>query len=350
MQPLTSVYIVEPDNQGWIIERLMRDLAGELASRGMTVRIGPGSGYRQEEVIFNSRFLSALSEERARVNSLFITHVDDRSKELDLKASFARFNSFVCLSPHDAEYVSALKGDDRGVVGIELPVREVSAPPIRIALFSARYDDGRKNERWLIDFFRNKSAADRGAVTLCFLGWGWESFCEELGELEMSYEIHRYSRYTPGEYEMYKTTLAGCDVLVYPGFDGGAMSVYDGLNAGIEVLASNISYHRGLGDFVALFDDEAGFHRELGRLLERRAARIELLRSRTVSTYATRLLAHWNVQAGAGAQPADSSAPRISAERARQTLEQFREHYKPMSVSRVRSALIRWWQTRTLRS
>jgi hypothetical protein len=198
----------------------------------------------------------------------------------------------------------------------------------------------------LLNFFRTRSAAERGQFVLCFLGWGWEAFCAELASLEMSYEIHRFSRYTPGEYEMYKSALAGCDVLVYPGFDGGAMSVYDGINAGLDVIASNISYHRGLGEFAALFDDETGFQRELQRLLDRQLARAELLRSRSVSEYTTRLLAHWNSLAGS----APTTASPVVGMEAGKTLQEFRAHYKPMNLSRLRSAMIRWWQTRSLRS
>ena len=135
MPSIRNVFIVEPENQGWIIERLMRDIAAELASRGIQTRIGKGNQYGGEDVIFNSRYLVALSETRARVNSLFITHVDDRMKEQELRASFGRFNSFVCMSPHDAGFVAALKGDSVGITGIELPARDLAVRPIRIAFF-----------------------------------------------------------------------------------------------------------------------------------------------------------------------------------------------------------------------
>ena len=244
MSEIKNVFIVEPDDQGWIIERLMRELAAELNTRGIVTRIGKSAEYRGEDVVFNSRFLSAMSSGNARVNSLFITHVDDKSKELELRASLPRFNSFVCLSPHDAEFVQALKGDAQGVVGIELPARDVRVRPIRAAIFSARYPDGRKNEQWVLNYFREKSREQRGEFVMCFLGWGWEQFCASLADLEMSYEIYRYSRYTPGEYDMYKSALADCDALLYLGFDGGAMSVYDGMNAGLEGIASRKTARR----------------------------------------------------------------------------------------------------------
>jgi hypothetical protein len=350
MLPIRSVFIVEPEGQGWIIERLMRDIAAELAARGIQARIGRGNQYGGEEVIFNSRYLVALSEARARVNSLFITHVDDRVKEQELRMSFARFNSFVCMSPHDAEFVTALKGDSVGITGIDLPARELTVRPTRIAYFSARYEDGRKNEQWILDSFRNRPAEERAAFVFCFLGWGWEGFCERLAELEMNYEIHRYSRFLPGEYQLYKDALKSSDLLIYLGFDGGAMSVYDALNAGIDVLASDISYHRGLGDAVKLFANQDEFSARIDQLLKSHSDRSQALRQRSIQAYVDRLLAHWsNVIGGRGAVEPEA-APMLAPAARKQTLQSFRAHYKPMlSPTRIRSFLIRWLQSRLIR-
>jgi hypothetical protein len=344
---ISSVFIVEPDDQGWIIERLMRDIAAELNRRGVTTRIGPGAEYQGEQVVFNSRFLIALSDPRALVNSLFITHVDDKVKELELRAALPKFNSFVCMSPHDAEYLVALRGDRRAVVGIELPAREMRVRPIRIVMFSARYEDGRKNEDWILEYFADKTPAQRGAFVFCFLGWGWEGFSARLAALDMNYEVYRYSRYVPGEYELYKEILPGADALIYLGFDGGAMSVYDALNAGIEVIASDTSYHRGLGDGVHLFADRAGFFRELDTLRERHAARVDTLNARTVGSYTMRLLQHWH-EVLAEVTGTAVTAPPSAGEQ--QTLQQFRGQYKRLSFTRIRSAFIRWLQTRLIRS
>ncbi|HEV7606553.1 MAG TPA: hypothetical protein VGO61_04415 [Steroidobacteraceae bacterium] len=349
MSPIRSVFIVEPENQGWIIERLMRDIAAELGARGIETRIGKGNQYSGEDVIFNSRYLIALYDARARVNSLFITHIDDRVKEMELRASFARFNSFICMSPHDAEFVAALKGDSIGIAGIELPARDLTVRPIRVAFFSARYEDGRKNEQWIIDCFRGRPAEQRAAFVFCFLGWGWESFCEKLGELEMNYEIYRYSRFAAGEYQLYKDALRSADFLIYLGFDGGAMSVYDAFNAGIDVLASNISYHRGLGEGATLFKDRVEFDAQIDNLLKLHANRVAALGSRSIKSYVDRLLAHWiRLLPGNGVSP--DLIPPAPADERKETLQSFRAHYKPMfSPTRVRSFLIRWLQTRFIR-
>jgi hypothetical protein len=349
MSSISTVFIVEPRNsQGWIIERLMRDIASELTRRGIQTRIGDASEYGGEDVVFNSHYLVALSDARARVNSLFITHIDDRAKEQELRTSFGRFNSFVCLSPHDAEFLVALKGDPAGVSGIELPARELTMRPLKIAFFSARYPDGRKNEQWILDCFRDRSADERAAFIFSFIGWGWESFCEKLAELDMNYEVHRYSRHLPDEYQMYKDALRSADLLIYPGFDGGAMSVYDALNAGISVLASDISYHRGLGDEVTLFANRSEFFARIDELLKRQNERSRILRDRSIQSYVDRLLSHWSsVMVGRG-NTGELVKVMPPADRDR-TLQNFRAHYKSMlSPTRVRSFLIRWVQARMI--
>ncbi|MGC1175153.1 hypothetical protein [Polaromonas sp.] len=342
-QGVHSVYIVEPVSQGWIIERLMSDIARELNRRGIATRIGAGEGYAAEDVIFNSRYLVPLADAGAKINSLFITHVDDAIKEMELKARLKDFNSFVCLSPQDADFVTALKGNRTGVKGIELPSRDSTVRPVRVAMFSACYEDGRKNEEWIAEYFKDKSCEQKQSFVFCFMGWDWEKFCMSLARLDMNYEIYRYSRSMAGEYALNKEILATMDALIYLGFDGGAMSVYDGINAGIDVIASNISYHQGLDDSVILFSDRQGFFRELDRLYAKNTGRKNSLQQRSVITYVDHLLKHWNDLL--------MPSPAVAAERLQvpsadetKTLKLFRAHYKNLSLSRLRSAAIRFLQ------
>ena len=183
----------------------------------------------------------------------------------------------------------------------------------------------------------------------CFLGWDWESFCKELADLGMNYEIYRYSRPVPGEYQIYKEVLKSADLLIYPGFDGGAMSVYDALNASVDVLASDISYHRDLGESVTLFADEQEFRANIDRLQKRHADRLQSLRSRSIQAYVDRLLAHWN-SVGSGVPAASGDLAAMAPAERQETLQSFRAHYKTMlSPTRIRSFLIRWLKARLIR-
>lgn len=347
---IESVYVVEPTNQGWIIEHLMREIAAELGKRGITTRFGPAGEYDGEDVIFNSRYLVPFVDDRARVNSLFITHVDDAIKEFELRSRAVRFNSLVCMSPQDADFVAGLVGDRTGVIGIDLPARDLTVAPMRLALFTACYEDGRKNEKWILDYFKAKGREHKDNFVICLMGWGWESFAAALGEMEMNYEIYRYSRFMPGEYGMYKATLSRMDYLAYLGFDGGAMCVYDAIAAGVPVIATDISYHRGLDESVSLVADQQGFAEQMDRLHARNLARKTVLGARSVNGYATRLLDHWNRVANGGrpnpgSVAAATTAPEGTAAAEAAALDLFRSRYKPIGISRVRSFAIRCLQT-----
>jgi hypothetical protein len=343
MKPIESVYIVEPADSGWIIERLMRDISSSLGALGVSTRIGPMQDYQGEDVLFQSRFLTSIADSKARINSLFITHIDDKIRELELRSKFSTFNSLVCLSPHDAEFVSALGASRKSVVGIDSPARSSVVRPIRLALFSGRYADGRKNEQWILDYFQSRPASYRQNFVICFLGWDWEGFCADLSKLETNFEIYRYSRYTPGEYQMYQQVLSSMDSLFYLGFDGGAMSVYDALGAGLNAIMPDVSYHRGLGSSVSLFEDRDGFFRELDRLNAENEGRRVALQSRSAAAYAKRLLNHWNGIVD------DSATDSADAEPDPQIAARFRSRYQKVNASRLRSALIRLIQSLLLR-
>lgn len=347
--PIESVYIVEPENQGWIIERLMREISVELDKRGVPTRFGQAAGYGGEDVIFNSRYLVPFLDSRARVNSLFITHVDDVVKEFELRSRAGKFNSLVCMSGQEADFVAGLIGDRTGVVGIDLPARDLTVAPIRLALFTASYEDGRKNEKWILDYFETKGREHKDNFIICLMGWGWEKFCATLGEMEMNYQIYRYSRFTPGEYGMYKSTLQGMDCLAYLGFDGGAMCVYDALAAGLDVIATDISYHRGLGPTVSLVSGQGGFFEQMDRLHALNLSRKMALETRSRAAYVNRLLAHWNQVANGsridpGATAEAVTVPDATAGAEAAALELFRGHYKPIGFSRARSFAIRMLQ------
>ena len=349
MNSINSVYIVEPDNQGWIIERLMQDILHLLVTRGVKTRIGTGEDYQGEDVIFNSRYLTPFSDHRAKVNSLFITHVDDRTKEIQLKALFKGFNSLVCMSPQDAEFVAALKGSQLGIAGIDLPARDLKVRPTRIAIFSACYEDGRKNEHWITDYFQNKPATCKQNFVFCFMGWGWEKFCLTLGDLEMNFEIYRYSRFTSGEYELYKEVLPTMDVLLYLGFDGGSMSVYDAISAGIDVIAPNISYHQNLHDSVSLFDDKMGFFDAMDRLDKKIDSRKKSLQKRSIEVYVDLLQAHWCSLLHGDSLSLVCPKTTVIDTQKKELLEQYRSRYKKITLSRMRSALIRLIQALNVR-
>jgi hypothetical protein len=211
---------------------------------------------------------------------------------------------------------------------------------LKLAFFSAWYADGRKNEQWILEYFAARPVQFRNAFVFCFLGAEWEAFSKRLANLDLNFEVCRYARGLAGEYARYKAQLAGMDALIYTGFDGGAMSVYDAIAEGVSVIATNISYHRGLGERVRLFEDREGFFAELDRLYAQYAERRDLLQTRSVSSYAQRLVAHWSQLAGPRLPPGKGVLDSGTLSKI-EVLGEFRGRYKRLDGSRLRSAAIR---------
>jgi hypothetical protein len=352
---VNRVFISEPIHVGWIIEKLMRDIAAALNNRGIETRVGHPREYTGQEIVFHSRYLYASPFEQADVNSLFITHIDDRLKEMELRSRIGGFNSFVCTSEAEAQMVKALGCPAGQVVGLALPHRGGVVRRQRVAYFSERYEDGRKNEDWLIEYFQSRDERVRRSMILCLIGYNWETFCTRLAALGLSFELYRYDRALPGEYEAQKKLLEGMDHLIYPGFDGGAMCVYDGVVAGTELLISDNGYHRDLGTGATLFRDRQHFFEGLDRIAARTLDAEQVMSDRSIGPYVDRLLAHWAHCCDGDARGSGASGTRDPAETKTQQdeLRFYRAHYKPASPRRLASTLYRqltYWSQRLRRS
>jgi hypothetical protein len=342
---INSVFISEPIHVGWIIEKLMRDIADNLTLRGLRVRIGKLENYQGEDVVFHSRYLYATSVEGAKLNSLFVTHIDDRFKEIEISGEFEKFNSFVCCSQQDAEFLKGLGCSQSKILGNNLPHRGGNLRPNKIAIFSERYEDGRKNEDWLLEYFENAEPCARKGIVLCLLGYNWEGYCIKLAELGVSFELYRYDRSLQGEYDIQKEILVGMDYLIYTGFDGGAMCIYDGIMAGVKLIIADNSYHKGLGICAQLFKNKREFFMCLDELVESFQHRVNLWQERSVDTYVNNLLSHWEyaiineniaINIDTTMDPEPNTKLQVVDE-----LNFFRSHYKQISFRRFASSMYR---------
>jgi hypothetical protein len=291
---IESVFIVEPFNVGWIIENLMRDIAHEMETLGIRVRIGPQEQFKNEMVAIHTRGYYFKAIPNCTLNSVFMTHIDDVFKEKEMLIVANEADSLVCLSEHSAEIMRGLGVGSKKVIGNSLPHRGGVVRRPRIGIFSERYSDGRKNEEWLIDFYKKTPLEHRTKFIFCFIGYGWESLGVRLAELGACFEIYRYDRSMPGEYESQKDLVATLDKLMYMGFDGGSMSIYDGMHANVDLIFPDNCYHRDFDEGVTLFSNKNEFFEVLDKIADGVASKEEAMHSRSVKAYTQNLLKHWN--------------------------------------------------------
>lgn len=325
---IRSVFIVEPFNEGWIIEMLVRDIASELRKSGVTVRIGQAEEYNGEEVAFHTRGYYFQAIPQAKLNSVFMTHIDDIYKEREMLSVAHKADSIICMSEHSAEVLRALGVRHDKVMGNSLPHRGGTVRRPRIGIFSARYSDGRKNENWIYEYFKKSPSDIRHKLIICLIGHDWETFGVQLAKLGVSFEIYRYDRRMPGEYERQKEIISNLDKLVYMGFDGGSMSLYDGIYANVDMAFSDQCYHREAGSKITLFNDKNGFFSYLDDVALNVVSKENFLISRSVEAYVGKLLSHWSAIAFPDKyeQIPNSLDMRLSLQHSQ--LELFRSNYR----------------------
>ena len=292
--PIKSVFIVEPFNEGWIIEMLVRDIASQMRRIGIDVRIGPQESYDNEAVAFHTRGYYFKPLAKAVLNSVLMTHIDDVYKEREMLSIAKKADSVVCMSEHNAEIMCDMGASREKVIGNSLPHRGGNVRRPRVGVFSARYADGRKNEDWLLEYFQKIPRDSRNKLIICLIGYGWEAFGASLAKLDVSFEIYRYDRALPGEYERQKDIVAGLDKLLYMGFDGGSMSIYDGMHANVDMIFSDQCYHRELDPRLSLFSSKDDFFALLDDVVLDVVSKEQFLDARSIEVYTAKLLTHWS--------------------------------------------------------
>jgi len=338
-----KIFIVDPANSGWIIEKLMGDIKTELNKRGFSVRIGQSDEYLGEDIVFNSRYLDLFTTRCARINSAFITHVDDYIKEFELKKISTKVDSLVCMSPSDAEKIRQLLShrNNISIIGINLPARSVETAPFVLTIFSACYADNRKNERWLIDYIVSRPSEIRNSFIFKLMGDGWSMLAGDLEKLDVNYEIIRYSINMPDEYSRYKWHLANGHFMIYMGFDGGAMCVYDALNVNIPFLVPANSYHNNLEPVANIFKNKSEFFERLDNFHRQIIVKKKLLESRSIEKYVDRLIQHWTEILGEQVS-IKSNIKTVSVDEP-VDLSELRSNYKKIDAKRLLSFCLRTW-------
>ena len=338
-----TVFISTSFDSGWIMEKIAAQLQENLNRLGVPSALGLEKDYQGEPIVFQTKFLYAKPFPRALVNSVFVTHIDDRLKEIEVAGLKAMANSFVCMSPEDAAFLTGLGFPPESVLGLDLPFFDRNLEPVKLCIFSKRYSDGRKNEAWLLDWAA-QNPASRDGIYFSFVGSGWLPVAEKLENLGWSVEVVSLSSHLSSEYEIQLRALRSADACLYMGFDGGALGSYDAFKAGVPLFISKTSYHHAIPGVKGLFENQAQFHAILSRLAEEWRGRREFADHRSMAEYTRQLLRHWAGLAlrkdpAASLYPAEvytSAVPlRPSQLGPGPALESYRRQHQPVSVLRI---------------
>lgn len=275
----------------WIMGRIADDILGAAKNFGYECRCGGVNDYKGEEICYHLAYQIANPFKEAKHNSVFYTHLNDKLQEKILMDTKGQFDSYICMSPEDAEFLIELGFAKDKVYGKVLPVRNTYVRPISIGIFSACYPDGRKNEKWLIDFCC--AHEDAKLVNFVFIGPGWQTVVEQLAGMGISFEWHSVSRSMPYEYQFQQNKLASLNYYIYMGMDGGAMGSYDAYAQDVPLCITYDGFHKAIPSIEYPFDNGETFVRELKKIVQSHKDRIEFFKKNNSTDYVKWLINIW---------------------------------------------------------
>jgi hypothetical protein len=289
----TSFYIsIAGMDPGWIVGKISEDIKKELEIMGYKCNYGAPENYNNEEVCYHMGWAYAKPQKNAKINSIFITHIDDSLKESLLISMKNKFDSFICMSEEYENFLLELGFDKAKVFGLTLPTRNQYVKPMSIGIFSSYYDDNRKNEKWLLKFC--KSNEDVININFVFIGPEWGNYVMELDKYNCSFEWHNTSRKMPYEYHFQQNKLSNLDYYFYLGFDGGAMGTYDAYAYGNRLLISDQCYHKSIPDVEHYFTNYKEFENELLKIIKFQKTKLQFFNENTPKKYVFKLWQIWN--------------------------------------------------------
>lgn len=275
----------------WIMGKIADDIQRTSKELGYECRCGGLGDYDGEEICYHLNYAVAVPNPQAKHNSVFYTHLNHILSEINLVDLKDKFDSFIGMSPEDAEFLVELGFDKGKVFGMTLPVRNTYVRPASIGIFSACYPDGRKNEQWLIDYCKKQEATK--LVNFVFVGRGWGRVVKELENLGCTYEWHNVSRKLPYEYEFQQHKLANLNFYIYMGMDGGAMGTYDAYAQDVPLCVTYDGFHKSIPELDYCFDDEQSFFAQMDKLVAKQANRLQFFKNNNAESYVKWLLNVW---------------------------------------------------------
>jgi hypothetical protein len=309
-------------NADWIVGTIAKDIKRVLEQEGVDCDFGAPEKYNGQEICYHLGYAYAKPFKSARVNSVFITHIDDKIKEMSLARMKDDFDSFICMSVEDESFLIALGIPGKKVFGVALPVRNNYIRPLSLGIFSSYYKDGRKNEEWIVRFCREHQTSQ--LVNFVFIGPSWGRFLQKLTKLNCSFEWHNVSRSMPYEYEFQQSKLGSLDYYFYLGMDGGAMGTYDAYAYGVKLMVTDNCYHKELPFIEYSFDSYNKFEKSLSTVINSHEERLAFFRENSVERYSQKLLSIWK---------GNFSSDNTSNDKV--VLNKRRENYFPLTIRRV---------------
>lgn len=312
----------------WIMGKIADDIMSIANKLGFECRCGGFEDYRGEEIYYHLDFHKAVPVPQAKHNSVFYTHINDSLKERNLLSLKDKFDSYICMSPEDAQFLLELGFDKNKVYGKVLPIRNTYIKPVSIGIFSACYEDERKNEQWLLDYCRHCDGAKY--INFVFIGKGWDKILKEMENLGCTFEWHNVSRKLPYEYQFQQNKLASLNYYFYMGMDGGAMGTYDAYAQSVPLCVTYDGFHKSIPDLDFTFDDKQSFFNQMDLIVSKHVRRLDFFNENSTENYVKWLIDVWK-----GSSPDSISDKDKQCISYNTVLDKKRDQYYPLNKYKI---------------
>lgn len=323
-------------SSNWIMGKIADDIQTEAMKKGYVCNQGDYKDYAGEEICYHLNHHVATPFKGAEHNSVFYTHLNDSLQEKAFYQARDLFDSYICMSPEDAQYLIELGFPKERVHGRILAIRNTYIKPLSIGIFSRCYPDGRKNEKWLLDYCATHEEAKN--VNFVFLGDGWGNTVNELNRMNCSYEWHNASRHLPFEYQFQQNKLASLDYYIYMGMDGGAMGTYDAYAQNVPLCVTFDGFHKAIPYLDNVFDNENTFCEQLDIIVKRHCQRLNFFKNNTATLYFEWLFGVWEGKSDDLISDHDRKC--LSYDN---VVDKKRQQYYPIGLNSIKKAIVRYF-------
>lgn len=273
--------VLHPENAGWVIEKIARRLRDELTAIGYSVVLGSsftGQGHKTLWMHYMHVPTRSLIEPESD-HYFLVTHVDDQKKLSTVKRLCSLGMTPIAISRDTAQKLSRVLRFPKDISSIRIgsDLAKPESTTFNVAMCSRVYADGRKNEGWLTKF---PSSIDLSDVSFTLVGSGWESTAESLRSRAKFVSLEDESSVGNDSYVKTLEALTKSNLVIYTGFDEGALSALDANLLSCDLLISNQGFHMefGLGE-ENLFNNQRDFYTKFEIRLDRWRAKKDLFES-----------------------------------------------------------------------
>ena len=219
---------------GWILYDYAAKLAEHLRPHVREAAVGfqQAGGY---DVTFHVNYAGLRKIQAPGLHCTMVTHIDTADKfNLVRSQAMAGVWGF-CMSEETSRRLNTLSGLNRFVSFAPPAMLPAERQRLTVLISGRLYDDGRKNESWVIDFFRAFKPQD---LIVLVMGAGWEGPLEGLKR--DGYAVQHVAQF---DRPLYVDWLRAADHLLITGNDEGALSTLDAMLFGVVPIVTAQGYH-----------------------------------------------------------------------------------------------------------